>query len=222
MAAHPGAGDQPRIRQLDGTAQPPGTAGRQRIHGDDGCRAHRSRCRPDQLTGLHPRPAQHLRTQGGELPHAPERLLPAADQMPGHQQVIHRRGADGITGHVPVTDARRQHRSTGQELRQQGGKTRRLLRKGLALQLHGDVAPHGLSQRSGSRLVQDPHLRHGDALPPLRPGDYPGEFSRCGAACLQIFRCLQRQVRPDLRHTCVSPSHCATKCGRLRVVSRKK
>lgn len=37
VAAHPGAGDQPRIRQLDGTAQPPGTAGRQRIHGDDGC-----------------------------------------------------------------------------------------------------------------------------------------------------------------------------------------
>ena len=104
--------------------------------------------------------------------------------MPGHQQVIHRRGADGITGHVPVTDARRQHRPTGQELRQQGGKTRRLLRKGLLLQLHGDIASHGLSQRSGSRLVQDPHLRHGDALPPLRPGDYPGEPSRFGAACL--------------------------------------
>ena len=75
-------------------------------------------------------------------------------------------------------------RPTGQELRQQGGKTRRLLRKGLLLQLHGDIASHGLSQRSGSRFVQDPYLRHGDALPLLRPGDYPGELSGCGAACL--------------------------------------
>ena len=114
----PEPGTSPAIRQLHRGAQAGAVPGGQGVHGDHRRRAHPLHGSPHQLQGLQPRPGQH---PGTHRRHRPEiRKLPGhgPDHVPGHQQVVYGRRANGVAGHGPVSQARRQHRPLRQQRRQ--------------------------------------------------------------------------------------------------------
>ncbi len=108
--AHPGAGDNAGVRDLDRPAHPLLPAGGQGVHGDEAGGLELFHHRPDELAALDPRGPGDPGGQRGDRAEGGEVLGHGLHQVAGDQEKVRGPGPDGVGGHPAVAQAGHQNR----------------------------------------------------------------------------------------------------------------
>ena len=224
MVAHTAARYQPGVGDLDRIAQPVQAPGRQRIHDNHCRRAHVLRRALDPLGHLQPRGAQHPGPQPRHRAHPGEHL----HQMPRHQQVVQRPGAQGVRRHGGVAQPRYQYRPF---LRQQGGEQLChrpdhtgegvLLPLPVCTDIYGEIGPPWLAQGSLPLLIQDLHPGDREALRLLVPGQDPRQAGGLPRVLPPEGVGLLGQICTNCQHNLRSSLSNHTKYGTSPLVFRR-
>ena len=191
---HPGAGRNPRICQLNGTVQPPGTPGCQSVDDQNHIRTGLPHHSLKNLLGFHAGLRHHPRHKSADhgrsfISQSPLSVFP--ENVPGNPQMFHRAGPQGIRGNLSVSKPHYQNRVlfSGKHFFQMGGQfpgnlpVKSPIRHFHIGSLQGNIGPFGFSHSPGSGIRFDFHHRSGNLFFPV----FPAMDHHSGKFCLILF-----------------------------------